>query len=146
VTRFLVGILAALVLSWLLLVVALVVVRPNGAALREAVRLLPDLLRMLRRLSVDRTLPRRVRWRIYLGFGYLALPIDLIPDFLPVVGYADDAVIVALVLRSVAKRAGPQALVRHWPGTPDGLAALARLVRLDLSQHDHEADSTGTKP
>jgi uncharacterized membrane protein YkvA (DUF1232 family) len=62
--------------------------------------------------------------------AYLALPIDLIPDFIPVLGYADDAVIVALVLRSVTRRAGPDALAEHWPGTPDGLAALRRLCRL----------------
>jgi uncharacterized membrane protein YkvA (DUF1232 family) len=62
---------------------------------------------------------------------YLALPIDLIPDFIPVVGYADDVVIVALVLRSATRRAGPAALVKHWPGTPEGLTALKRLCRIN---------------
>jgi uncharacterized membrane protein YkvA (DUF1232 family) len=145
-TGFLVGVLAAIVLGWLLLVVALVIARPDRAVLREAVRLLPDLLRLLRRLSVDRTLPRSVRGRVYLAFGYLALPIDLIPDFLPVIGYADDAVIVALLLRAVVKRAGPEALVRHWPGTPDGLAVLAGLVRVDLSQTNPGARPDGATP
>jgi uncharacterized membrane protein YkvA (DUF1232 family) len=46
---------------------------------------------------------------------------DLVPDFIPVIGYADDAIIVAMVLRSVLRRAGPEALSRHWPGTPAGL-------------------------
>jgi uncharacterized membrane protein YkvA (DUF1232 family) len=62
--------------------------------------------------------------------GYLALPVDLVPDFIPVIGYADDAVVVALALRSVVRRAGPEALERNWPGTPDGLAAVLRLARI----------------
>lgn len=59
---------------------------------------------------------------------YLASPIDLVPDFLPVVGYADDAVVVALVLRSVVRSAGVDALARHWPGTPSGLAVIEQLA------------------
>jgi uncharacterized membrane protein YkvA (DUF1232 family) len=89
-------------------------------------RLLPDLLRLLRRLAGDVDLPLGVRIRLWLLLAYLVVPIDLIPDFIPVVGYADDAIIVALALRSVARRAGPQALERHWPGTPGGLAAVMR--------------------
>ena len=47
------------------------------------------------------------------------------------IGYADDAIIVALVLRSATRRAGPDALAKHWPGTPEGLNALKRLCRLN---------------
>ena len=61
---------------------------------------------------------------------YLALPIDLIPDFIPVVGYADDAIIVTLVLRSVVRQAGLSAVRAHWPGTDDGFDALTRLTGL----------------
>jgi uncharacterized membrane protein YkvA (DUF1232 family) len=104
--------------------------KPDDVGLRDAMRLLPDLLRLLKRLSTDPTLPRGVRLRLALLLAYLALPIDLIPDFIPVLGYADDAVIVALVLRSVVRRAGTAALTRHWPGTPEGLAAVCRLCRL----------------
>jgi len=56
------------------------------------------------------------------------MPIDLVPDFVPVIGYADDAIAVGLVLRSVVRRAGPGPVSRHWPGTPDGLAAVYRLA------------------
>lgn len=98
--------------------------------LTEAIRLLPDLLRLLRRLASDRTLPRGVRVRLGLLIAYLAMPFDLIPDFIPVIGYADDAIIVTLVLRSVVRRAGIDAVRRHWPGTDDGFAALCRLIGL----------------
>ena len=68
--------------------------------------------------------------RLWLLFAYLALPFDLVPDFIPIIGYADDAILVAVVLRSVVRRAGPEAVRRHWPGTPDGLSALWRAARL----------------
>jgi len=103
----------------------------NGAQLRDAVRLLPDLLRLLRRLAADSTLPRGVRLRLLLLIGYLAMPIDLIPDFIPVLGYADDAIIVALALRSVTRAAGPEAIARHWPGTWIGLKVVQRLAGVD---------------
>jgi uncharacterized membrane protein YkvA (DUF1232 family) len=58
------------------------------------------------------------------------MPFDLIPDFIPVIGYADDAILVCAVLRSVVRRAGPEAIRRHWPGTEAGLAALWRVAGL----------------
>lgn len=129
----LVGILGGLLLLWLVLIAALWVTRPDALRLRDLIRLLPDLLRLLRRLAADGSLPRGVRVRLWLLLGYLALPIDLVPDFIPVLGYADDAIVVALVLRSVVRRAGTDAVTRHWPGTPEGLAALQRLTATHLS-------------
>jgi uncharacterized membrane protein YkvA (DUF1232 family) len=126
----LIGIAAALLLAWLVLIVALLAVRPRGGLLREALRLLPDVLRLLRRLAADKTLPRGVRVRLGLLLAYLALPIDLVPDFIPVLGYADDAIIVTAVLRGVVRRAGLDAVRAHWPGTDDGFAALCRVTRL----------------
>jgi uncharacterized membrane protein YkvA (DUF1232 family) len=101
---------------------------PDTVSLRDALRLLPDLIRLLRRLASDRALPRGVRIRLLLLVICLASPIDLVPDFIPVIGYADDAVVVALVLRSVVRRAGPEALAQHWPGTRQGLALLQQLA------------------
>lgn len=125
-----VGVVAGVLLLWLVLVAALWAVgrRHDQLTLRDAVRLLPDVLRLVRRLAADRSLPRGVRVRLGLLLAYLLLPVDLVPDVVPVVGYADDAVVVALVLRSVVRAAGPAALDRHWPGTPGGLAAVRRLA------------------
>jgi|SRR5690349_19423567 uncharacterized membrane protein YkvA (DUF1232 family) len=102
----------------------------NQTSRRDALRLLPDTLRLLRHLVRDHTIPRRTRWLVWALFGYLACPIDLIPDFVPVIGYADDVIITSLVLRHVIRKAGPQTLQTHWAGTPEGLAALHRLLRL----------------
>jgi uncharacterized membrane protein YkvA (DUF1232 family) len=120
----------SLVLLWVALVVALWVARPDDLRLREALRLLPDVVRLLRRLAVDSTVPRGARVRLWLLLAYLASPIDVVPDFLPIIGYADDAILVAAVLRSVTRRAGAEAVERHWPGTPEGLAAVRALAGL----------------
>jgi uncharacterized membrane protein YkvA (DUF1232 family) len=124
------GVLAGLVLVWLALVVGLILVRPRSGLLREALRLLPDVLRLIRRLAADKTLPHGVRIRLALLLAYLAIPIDLIPDFVPVLGYADDAIIVTAVLRSVVRCAGLDAIRAHWPGTDDGFAAVVSLTGL----------------
>jgi uncharacterized membrane protein YkvA (DUF1232 family) len=126
----LLGVAAGLALAWLALIVVLVIARPRGGVLREALRLLPDLLRLLSRLAADRSLPRGVRAGLALLLAYLALPFDLVPDFIPVLGYADDAIIVAAVLRWVVRRAGAQAIRRQWPGTDDGFAILCRITGL----------------
>ena len=125
----LIGVALALVVAWVALMVALVIVRPRGGLLREAVRLLPDVLRLVRRLAADKALPRGVRVRLALLLAYLAFPVDVIPDFIPVLGYADDAIITVAVLRSVLRRAGEDAVRRHWPGTDDGFAVLLRFTR-----------------
>jgi uncharacterized membrane protein YkvA (DUF1232 family) len=126
--QLLLGAAGGLLLLWLVLLLVLWRATPDQARLRDALRLLPDLIRLLRRLAADRSLPRGVRIRLALLLAYLAMPIDLVPDVIPVLGYADDAIITVLALRSVVRRAGPDALARHWPGTPDGLAALHRLA------------------
>jgi uncharacterized membrane protein YkvA (DUF1232 family) len=125
------GIVGGLVLIWGILVAALWLTKPDDVDMKQAVRLLPDLLRLIKRLAADPDTPRGVRIRLAVLLAYLALPLDLIPDFVPVLGYADDAIIVALVLRSASRSAGPGALAKHWPGTPEGLTALKRLCRLN---------------
>ena len=131
--RTLVAIAVGLMALWLAMVALLWRAQrhaPDKARLRDAVRLVPDVVRLLRRLAGDRTLPRSVRFRLWLLLSYLISPIDLIPDFIPVLGYADDAIIVAIALRSITRRAGAEALEQHWPGTPEGLATLLILAGL----------------
>jgi uncharacterized membrane protein YkvA (DUF1232 family) len=129
----LIGVACALLVAWIVLISVLAVARPTGGLLREALRVLPDVLRLIRRLAADEALPRGIRVRLALLLAYLAIPIDLVPDFIPVLGYADDVIIVTLVMRSVVRRAGLDAVRTHWPGTDDGFIALARLTGLDQS-------------
>lgn len=117
-----------LVLLWLVLVVALALARPANPRVTDVLRLLPDTVVLLRRIAADPATPRVVRVILLVTIVYLILPLDLIPDFIPVLGYADDAIVVALALRSVTHRAGPAALDNHWPGTLEGLAALRRIA------------------
>jgi len=122
---------AALVLLWLVLFLCLALLRPEGTSLRDAARTLPDVVRLVHRLARDRDLSRSIRARLAFLLVYLALPIDLIPDFIPLLGYADDAIITGIVLRSVIRRAGPDVVRRHWPGSDEGLAIVGRLCRVD---------------
>ena len=128
-----IGIAAALILAWVALVAGLTIVRPRSGLIREAIRILPDVLRLVRRLAADKTLPAGVRIRLWMLLAYLALPFDLIPDFIPVLGYADDAIIITAILRSVVRRTGIRAVEEHWPGSADGFAALCHITALDKS-------------
>lgn len=125
------AVVAGLLLLWLALMLVLwLVARQEGQRvnLRDMLRLVPDLVRLLHGLARDPEVPRGVRIRLGALLVYLAMPIDLVPDFIPIVGYADDVVLVALVLRSVIRRAGPEAINRHWKGTPEGLVAIMKLA------------------
>ena len=128
--RLLLEVAAGLFLLWLALLLVLWRVRPDETGLRDLLRLLPDVARLIASLARDPTLPRGVRVRLWALFAYLALPVDVVPDFIPVVGYADDAVLVVVCLRSVVRRAGATAIRRHWTGTAAGLTTVERLAGL----------------
>ena len=118
------GITAALYLSfvgWLLLTGR----REDAHAL---VRFIPDCAVLSRRLLADDRVPRRSKLLLGALIGYLALPFDVVPDFIPVAGHLDDAIIVAPVLRSVLRAVGPELLREHWPGPSASLNALLRLA------------------
>ena len=86
------------------------------------------LVGLVRRLAGDASLPRSTRVTLALLAGYLVFPIDVVPDFIPVLGYADDAIVVALALRRVVRAAGPEAIERHWRGSDAGMAVVRRLA------------------
>ena len=126
----LLAVVGGVLLLWGVLLAFLWRARPADLTVGEALRLLPDLVRLVRRLAADRSLPRGVRVRLWLLLGYLLSPVDLVPDVVPVLGYADDVVVVALALRSVVRTAGHDALTRSWPGGPAGLDVVLRLAGL----------------
>ena len=122
---------AGLLIIWVALVLVLwIQQRRLGGTVdwKEIVRLVPDVLRLLKRLATDPQTPRGTRWLLAGLLVYLALPIDLVPDFIPVLGYADDAVAIVLVLRWAIRRAGQDRIEAHWPGSEAGLRSLLALT------------------
>jgi uncharacterized membrane protein YkvA (DUF1232 family) len=95
---------------------------------RMIARLVPYCAILFKRLLADPRVPRL--WKVASVFAlvYLALPFDLVPDFIPVLGQLDDAVLVALVLRGLLRSAGPALLREHWPGPAALLVPLERLA------------------
>jgi uncharacterized membrane protein YkvA (DUF1232 family) len=108
-------------------VAALAIVGRRGDAVAVA-RLVPDCIVLIRRLARDPEVPRRDRWMLIALIGYLLLPFDVVPDFVPVAGALDDAILVVWVLRRVLRDAGPDAVIRHWPGPPRSLELLLRVL------------------
>jgi len=119
--------LAAVVAVWALFV-AVLYAAGRGRAARALARLIPDLVVLFKRLLADPRVPRRAKVALGLGIGYLALPFDLVPDFIPVVGALDDVVVVALVLRYALGSAGPDLVAELWPGPAESLRVVLALA------------------
>ena|ERR671932_443698 len=118
---------AACVVVYVAFIVALMVVGKREGA-RGLAGFIPDCIVLVRRLLVDPRTPRSRKLLLGLLVGYLALPFDLVPDFIPVAGQLDDAVVVALALRAVLRGSGPDLVREHWPGPESSLAVVLRLV------------------
>lgn len=119
---------AVLALLWAVLVVALAVSGRQGTA-REVAAFLPNLVLLFRGLATDPRVPRRAKVALVVGGIYLAMPIDLVPDFIPIAGQADDAIVAAAVLRFVLATTERSVLYEHWRGDPrtlDRVLAIAR--------------------
>jgi uncharacterized membrane protein YkvA (DUF1232 family) len=100
----------------------------RGLEVRALARLVPDCLVLARGLLGDREVPGRCKLALVGLVAYLASPIDLVPDFLPVIGMLDDAIVVALTLRWIVRTAGATRVTRHWRGTARGLELVLRAV------------------
>ena len=95
---------------------------------RALATVIPDCLVLLRSLLRDPRVPRRRKLLLVALLAYLAMPLDLVPDFIPVAGQLDDAIVVALVLRSVLRAGGPDLLREHWRGPDRSLAVVLRVT------------------
>jgi uncharacterized membrane protein YkvA (DUF1232 family) len=115
------------VLAYVGLVLALVLAGRRGDA-RALAGLVPDCVVLFRRLIGDPRVPRSRKLLLAGLVAYLASPIDLVPDFIPVAGQLDDAIVVALVLRIVLRGSGEDLVSEHWPGPPQSLAVIRRLA------------------
>lgn len=106
----------------------------NGASLqvrqlaRDAVLMLPNLLKLLGRLLKDPRVPRRSKVVVAAALAYVASPVDLLPEFIPVAGVVDDLFVVVFALNHLMKRAGEEVLVEHWDGPQDLLGLIRSLL------------------
>ena len=109
------------------LVVAALFFAGRRTAAKELALLLPNLVALFKGLSRDPRVPRKSKVLLVVGVVWFASPIDLIPEFVPVLGPLDDAVVAALILRHILRKAGKEIVAEHWRGDP---ATLNRLLRL----------------
>jgi len=111
---------------WVLAVVALIVSGRKGSA-RELASFVPHLVGLFRRLLGDPEVPRRAKVWLWVGVVWIASPIDLIPEFIPIVGPLDDMLVAAIVLRRLVRASGADVIRRHWRGGEGSLEMLLRL-------------------
>jgi uncharacterized membrane protein YkvA (DUF1232 family) len=110
---------------WAIIVIALVV-RGRRSAAAELARLVPNLASLFRGLMTDPRVPRTAKLWLGAAVVWLLSPVDLVPEFIPIAGPLDDAIVAALVLRHVVKRAGPHVVAEHWRGSASTLRLILR--------------------
>jgi uncharacterized membrane protein YkvA (DUF1232 family) len=129
--RLLIEIALGLLATWVALLVLLWVFRPRNVPLRDLLGVVPDLLRLVRDLLADRRTPLRVKVALILLLAWIVNPIDLIPEFIPVIGPLDDVIVAVLILRYVRRKVGLQAMRRRWRGTNSGFGLLVGVIGSD---------------
>jgi uncharacterized membrane protein YkvA (DUF1232 family) len=108
--------------------VGLLVAIGRGAEARALARFVPDCVVLFRRLLSDPRVSRGRKLLLLALVAYLVMPFDLVPDFIPIAGQLDDAIVVALVLRTVLRAAGADVIREHWPGPEESLSTVLRLA------------------
>jgi uncharacterized membrane protein YkvA (DUF1232 family) len=96
----------------------------------QLLRALPNLVRLIARLVGDPMLPRAAKIALAAAVVYLASPLDLIPDFVPIAGYLDDLLLISVVVDGVLNWVDRGLILRYWPGSPDSLERVARAARM----------------
>ena len=121
-------VIAVLVVVWLALVLGLIVLGRRGLA-HELAMLVPNLTRLFADLVRDPRVPVRAKLVLGATVLYLAMPIDLVPDFVPIAGQLDDAIVAAFALRYVIGATSPEIVAEHWAGDPATLRRILWLAR-----------------
>ena len=122
------AIVAIALLLWIGLIVLLIALGRRALA-RELATLVPNLTRLFAGLMRDPRVPLRAKVVLGATALYLAMPIDVIPDFVPIAGSLDDAIVAAFALRFVVRASSPEIVAEHWPGDPATLRRILWLAR-----------------
>jgi uncharacterized membrane protein YkvA (DUF1232 family) len=127
-----IGIIAALVIalvaSWIVLLALFWALRPRGMPVGQIVGVIPDVLRLIRSIVADRTVPLDVRLVLVGLMAWILSPIDLIPEFIPILGPLDDVVVAVVAMRYVRRRLGVDDLRRRWSGSAEGFTLVLRII------------------
>jgi uncharacterized membrane protein YkvA (DUF1232 family) len=124
----LVGIVVGVLAVWLVLLALFWLLRPKGVSVRELLRIIPDVLRLIRSVIADRSAPLAVRIVLVGLLAWILSPIDLIPEFIPGLGPLDDVVVAVVAFRFVRRRLGVDDLRTRWSGTDESFALLLRVI------------------
>ncbi len=122
------GVAVALVAVWGLLLVVFWLLRPKDVPLREVIRVIPDVLRLLRALVTDGSVPLDARLVLVGLIAWIPSPIDLIPEFVPGLGPLDDVIVAIVAMRYVRRRIGIDGIRARWAGSDEGLRLLVRVI------------------
>lgn len=112
---------------------------PKGVSIQgkrlvaDAALMLPNIVKLIGRLLLDPRVPRRAKITLGIAAAYVVSPIDLIPDVIPVIGWADDVLLVLFAIDSLIERAGPEIVDEHWDGPGDLLSLVREAVGLSRS-------------
>ena len=126
--RVVAGMAVGLIGLWVVILAVLWMLRPRGVGLREALSLVPDLLRLIRSLVGDPSTPLDVRAVLVAMLLWILSPIDLIPEFIPVIGPLDDVVVAVIALRYTRRRLGIERLRARWTGSNAGFELLELVI------------------
>jgi len=119
--------LGVFVVLWVLFLVVLIASGRREEA-RALVRFIPDCLVLLRRIVAEGEVSGRTKLLLVLTIAYLAFPIDVVPDFIPILGHLDDALLLFWTLRSLVRQVPPERLAELWPGPRESLHAVEKVA------------------
>ena len=123
-------VLAVFVVLWVLFLVILIASGRRDEA-RALVRFIPDCVVLLRRILAEEDVSGRTKVLLILTIAYLVFPIDVVPDFIPILGHLDDALLLFWTLRSILRQVSPERLAELWPGPRESLKAVEQVAGRD---------------
>ena len=132
-----IAVVAILLVVWVALVLGLILLGRRAMA-RELAMLVPNLTRLFAGLVRDPRVPLRAKLVLGATVVYLAMPIDLVPDFIPIAGSLDDAIVAAFALRYILRATSPEIVAAHWAGDPATLRRILWLARASLANHNSD--------
>jgi uncharacterized membrane protein YkvA (DUF1232 family) len=123
-------IIAMIILALYMVFIIGLMLAGKRTAARAIAGLIPDCIVLFRNLLRDKRVPKRYKVILGVLVAYLAFPIDIVPDFIPIAGVLDDAILVAMIIRYVIKGVGMNVVTENWQGPKSTLRAIFKVARV----------------